>query len=91
MNSRLPTSNEPSGHESPFERQNITESACSAHGRGGDALLNRRVENPRAVKMDGQAPFVGHMRTADSEAPSGTTRPPLRLCVFSRHSKRGIG
>ena len=54
MNSLLPTSMDPTGAPSPFERQNITESKLFGEFHDGVPQGHAGVENSRAIEMYGQ-------------------------------------
>ncbi len=76
--SREPTSIDPTGAPSPFDRQNITVSN-PASARHVIPSAVRRIEHPRAVEVRRQ-PAACAPAQISSQTASGVTVPPAMLC-----------
>ena len=84
-----PSSIEPTGAPSPFDRVNITESQCRVRSATDRVESDRRVEYPRAVHVDRQADARAPSRRHRRNASAVITLPPAKLCVFSRQISAG--
>ena len=91
MRSLEPQSSEPTGHASPFERQNETESAEAASSAAGVSLATSALKM-RAPSRWTAAPAPCAIAASASILAAGRTWPPQLLCVFSRQSSavRGV-
>ena len=90
MSSREPARSAPSGQPRPFERQSVTVSKRAAISAGGTLLRRGRVEQARAVEMDGEAELA---RGRDDvvelvERPDAPARAVVR--VLEREHRRAL-
>src|SRR4029453_14610758 len=83
----VPHTSEPTGAPRPFERQNVTVSASSAHAEAGvpvaTSALKRRAPSRWTESLFSRAACATSLASS-----SGKTRPPPGLCVFSSATTR---
>ena len=87
-----PTSMEPTGAPRPFDRQNITESACAASSRTSRPSASGGVEDARAIQMHRQAARRARGRRSRRDIHADRPcRRPCCACFRSRSARWARG
>ena len=84
ISSAEPARSAPSGQPSPFERQSVTVSASADSRRRLDPGGDRRVEQPRAVEVDGEPELARGVDRRRGARRAARRRPPELRCACSR-------